>query len=368
MRTWKQFVAVKGPAIAVALVVLSTGVMQAAAHSLAPTVVEIGPTEDGADLKVRLQLDLERVLAGEGAEHELRHAELRLMAPEALTALAEERKETILRLVAIGDPNAPAQLIWESVRVPPTGDVGYPRISVLQMRAAKLGSAAEVRWRAEPAFGDAVLRDFPGAGGRASVAAYARAGSWSAPLPITSPGAERMLAATWAAFQAAFSRPLGELAPMALAAAALGLWVGGGAVWGPCLAAFGGAWGVAVAFAPATPVTAAWAWAAVLAAAIATGASRPGEATARLAALFLAAALVGGSLGAAGNAFWPLATQAPRAFGNAAAVALLFGAVASAVRAAAARALGRSDLARLGLRAAIGGAAVIQLLMALFQP
>ena len=183
---------------AIVAVVLEGGVVHA--HELRPAIADI-TVEQGGLLTARIRLNLEALLAGIGPEHKntqdapnaAEYDALRKLPPEEIRARFEQRREEIVRAIALKVDGRRVPLTFVELEVPPVGNLALARTSVLVLAARLPLPAQAFTWRWPRVYGDVVLRvALEGAAGKTAeqgrkgfiYAGLVRGGEESPPIPL----------------------------------------------------------------------------------------------------------------------------------------------------------------------------------------
>ena len=134
-------------------------------HELRPAIADITVERDGL-LTARIRLNLEALLAGIGPEHRntkdapnaAEYDALRKLPPEDLRVRFEQRREEIIRVIALKVDGARVPLTFVDLEVPPVGNLALARTSVLVLAARLPLPAQAFTWRWPRVYGDVVLR------------------------------------------------------------------------------------------------------------------------------------------------------------------------------------------------------------------
>ncbi len=145
-----------------------------AAHELRPAIADIHLPQH-AQVELRLELNLESVLAGIGAEHrdtdDAPSAQFYRSLRELSAAELEQRfrdfEPGLSDQLALEFDNGPARLELLRVEIPAVGDTRLSRTSGIVYRAAVPAGAERLRWRFAEAHGDSLVRIHPPGGDEA---------------------------------------------------------------------------------------------------------------------------------------------------------------------------------------------------------
>jgi hydrogenase/urease accessory protein HupE len=193
-----------GPALLLALLpalLLGAGAGAAQAHTLRPAIVSM-EFRDARAFTLRVQLNLEAVLAGIGPQHVETNDSplapvynaLRALPPEVLAARTRTFVPDYLAGIRLEADGQPVPLALDAVDVPPVGNVALERLSVLTLAGTMPEGARAFTWAYAERFGSNVLRVGP-AGEPPVRSLWLTAGTASEPLPL---GRELLPRSRWA--------------------------------------------------------------------------------------------------------------------------------------------------------------------------
>ena len=135
------------------------------AHELSPAITKLTITEDGA-ATLRVDLNLEAMLAGIGPEHDdtetapqaQAYEDLRATPPAALTERFNAfQGDGLSGLSLMADGNA-VDIGQPSANIPPVGDTDVARVSTLRWSFDLPPGTSEISWRFPERFGASVFR------------------------------------------------------------------------------------------------------------------------------------------------------------------------------------------------------------------
>ena len=145
--------------------ILSFADTQTSAHEIRPSIIDVSINRDGA-LDIHVRINLEAVIAEIGtgstdAEQKKNSAEydsFRKFVPVALEKEFREIENGVLRamFLDVDDVILPLKLI--NIKVPPVGDIGVERTSLLSLTAMLPAGASNFTWSWAEEFGASVLR------------------------------------------------------------------------------------------------------------------------------------------------------------------------------------------------------------------
>lgn len=133
-----------------------------AAHELRPAILDIDSTEQGVELRFRV--NLEALLAGippghddtDDAEQAPDYDRLRALEPAELQAAAQDFSPTLTRGIQLLDGERAVPLSLRSIDVPATGDLRVARDSFITMSAPSGTGPWSIGWDAR--FGELIVR------------------------------------------------------------------------------------------------------------------------------------------------------------------------------------------------------------------
>ncbi len=153
------------PAVLLALAMSLAFSPAAQAHELRPAIADVRVQADGT-LNMRIRLNLEALLAGIGPEHQNtqdapqaeEYNALRKLPPEDLQERFMQRREEIIGAMELKVDGRRVPLVFDTLKVPPVGDIRLARSSTLVLHARLPLPAQAFTWRWPRTFGDIVLR------------------------------------------------------------------------------------------------------------------------------------------------------------------------------------------------------------------
>jgi hypothetical protein len=151
--------------VGLALAVLGLLAPTADAHRLRPAIVTVQFQPDGT-WSAALQLNLEAVLAGIGPEHEdtsqapqaAVYDGLRQLEPAGLQGELDAALPRLLSGISLTFDGRRAQLRLVAAEIPPVGDLGVERLTVLRFAGTIPAGSQRFSWRYAPEFGESALR------------------------------------------------------------------------------------------------------------------------------------------------------------------------------------------------------------------
>lgn len=133
------------------------------AHQLRPAIIDIEFTQN-ALVNVKIQTNLESLLAGIGATHEdtddspkvERYNELRQLNAQQLKQEFSAQADALLKQMALSFDGGQSALTLQQVEIPPVGDIEQARLSYLYLSAPIPENAEQVTWYYAEALGNNV--------------------------------------------------------------------------------------------------------------------------------------------------------------------------------------------------------------------
>jgi len=173
------------------LVLCLLPVLPAAAHQLRPAIVDLQFRPD-ASFELKIQLNLEAVIAGIGPRHAdtedapqaALYDDLRSLPPEGLETKFNEFESNFRAGLGLGYGEQQAELVLDSVRIPPVGDLRQSRLSSVVYTGNTPPGVGAVQWQYKADFGNCVVR-FGIAGNEKRVSHWLTNGSESPPFPLS---------------------------------------------------------------------------------------------------------------------------------------------------------------------------------------
>ena len=138
------------------------------AHELRPAIADIRLPERG-QVELQLELNLESVLAGIGAEHRDTdnapnarfYRSLRELSASELEKRLRDFEPGLRNLLTLEFDAGPTDLELHAVEIPPVGDTRLSRNSRIVYRAGVPAGTTRLRWRFAEAYGDSLVRFHP---------------------------------------------------------------------------------------------------------------------------------------------------------------------------------------------------------------
>lgn len=161
-----------------------------AAHKMFPATATVS-FDDSGGYSIEVKTNLEALIAGIGPAHEetdaspqaAQYGELRALTPDGLKSAFETFRSRWLDGVRIAFDGRRVTPRIDGLTVPPAGDIGLARISVIRLAGEVPSGARTVSWQYDEAFGSSILR-LKHAASDEMTTAWLKDGTPSASIPL----------------------------------------------------------------------------------------------------------------------------------------------------------------------------------------
>ena len=145
---------------------------KAVAHEIRPAVIDLNYSantvlESNNSLQVVIVANLESLMAEIGPEHTDTnnsdntgvYTNFRAMTTDSLLSEFEGFMPTLMAGIQVTASNQDSiQLTFESISIPPVGDIAIPRDTTIYLAAALPQNTTALNWRWDASFGEAIVR------------------------------------------------------------------------------------------------------------------------------------------------------------------------------------------------------------------